>query len=118
MGNELKESVKLACEKIFAFAGEKIHYQAGEKTWEMEAVRGSLMQPSVGEPGRRTIGRNQAWNVNAAELLEKLGRKPQAGDRVLDSQGVAYDVVSPPGGFCFEFVDPYRLVLKVQTLER
>lgn len=117
----LRDDLLMIYQNTLDYAGETVAYTPANTAvpaFGLTAFRASLRLAEAGEGGKRISGRLFQFVVLVTAYTAHNAQTPKAGDTVTDVDGHIYEVVAPPGGFCWEWGEPQRIGMKINVLEK
>ena len=119
MNERFRDALARGQSQIAKFAGESVNYKRGASSITLTGTRGDKSDPDalVGETA--TIkGTRVDWIFERSEIVEQASGEisPILADRIVDSDGVIYELVKHPADGKVSRWMPHRVALRVHTI--
>jgi len=103
--------------KVMAFRGRTVTYWRGDEAAAITAVVGRSDWPVIQESGAQIMLQTRDYIVQAADLeaARGAGARPEAGDRIVEASGEAFEVRGPGGQRPWRWSDDYETLIRVHT---
>jgi hypothetical protein len=103
--------------KVMAWRSRTVSYWRGDDAASILAVQGRSDWPVVEASGAQIMLQTRDYLVRADDLETMLGAgaRPEAGDRVVEASGEAFEVRAPGGQRPWRWSDEYNKLLRIHT---